>query len=243
MVIMLRVFDIAFSLIALVVLSPLFIVAAVMLRFTGEGEIFYRQTRIGRGGYEFWLYKFATMLKASPSLGTGTVTIKEDPRILPVGGLLRRTKVNELPQLLNILIGDMSVIGPRPQTQEAFNAFPQDFRKEILSVRPGLSGIGSIVFRDEEGLLAGATDHVEMHHGLFMPYKAELESWYVCRQGLYVYFKLILITAWIVINPRSLIVWRIFDDLPAPSPELGTILKVPWLARDRGEQDEAGLRR
>ena len=88
---------------------------AIVLRLTGEGEVFFLQERVGKDGKPFKLYKFATMLKNSPNMGTGTVTLKHDPRVLPVGRFLRKTKINELPQLLNILIGDMSVVGPRPQ--------------------------------------------------------------------------------------------------------------------------------
>ena len=114
-----RLFDIIFSGIALVLLSPLLLPLMFILRVTGEGEIFFPQSRVGRGGKHFKLYKFATMLKDSPNMGTGTVTVKNDPRILPIGGFLRKTKVNELPQLINIFNGDMSVIGPRPQIGRA----------------------------------------------------------------------------------------------------------------------------
>ena len=106
--------------------------------------MFFLQSRIGKGGKSFNLYKFATMLKASPNMGTGTVTVKNDPRILPMGHFLRKTKINELPQLLNILSGDMSVVGPRPQTQRCFDAFLPASQKAIIQVRPGLSGIGSL---------------------------------------------------------------------------------------------------
>ena len=99
---------------ALVLLSPLLLPLMFILRVTGEGEIFFPQSRVGRGGKDFKLYKFATMLKDSPNMGTGTVTVKNDPRVLPMGGFLRKTKINELPQLINIFNGDMSVIGPRP---------------------------------------------------------------------------------------------------------------------------------
>ena len=147
-----RLLDIVFSASALLALSPLLVPAIVILRCTGEGEIFFCQNRVGRGGQMFGLFKFATMLKASPSIGTGTVTLKDDPRVLPFGQFLRKTKINELPQLLNILMGHMSIIGPRPQTQRCFDAFPKGSQNEIIKVRPGLSGIGSIVFRAEENI-------------------------------------------------------------------------------------------
>jgi lipopolysaccharide/colanic/teichoic acid biosynthesis glycosyltransferase len=124
------------------------------------------------------------MLKNSPAIGTGTVTIKNDPRILPIGHFLRKTKINELPQLLNILFGDMSVIGPRPQTQRCFDAFTATSQAAIVQVRPGLSGIGSIIFRDEENLLHGQADSVRFYDEVIAPYKGALEEWYVVHQGL-----------------------------------------------------------
>ena len=107
-----RFFDILFSALALLVLSPLLLPIVLILKLSGEGEIFFLQERIGKGGQVFKLFKFATMLKDSPNIGTGTVTMKGDPRVLPVGKFLRKTKINELPQLLNIFFGDTSVIGP-----------------------------------------------------------------------------------------------------------------------------------
>src|SRR5688572_28356572 len=107
-----RFFDIIFSLIAISILSPLLLIIIIVLRFTGEGEIFYMQDRVGVGGKLFGVFKFATMLKNSPQMGTGFLTTKDDPRVLPLGRLLRKTKLNEFPQIFNILIGDMSFVGP-----------------------------------------------------------------------------------------------------------------------------------
>ncbi len=121
---MIRLFDVIFSGIALVFLSPLLIPIALLLKLSGEGEIFFLQERVGKNREMFKLYKFATMLKDSPNIGTGTVTMKNDPRILPIGAFLRKTKINELPQLLNVFLGHMSLIGPRPQAQRCFDAFP-----------------------------------------------------------------------------------------------------------------------
>ena len=108
-----RTLDVVLSFLALVVLAPFLLPVVVILRFTGEGEVFYIQERAGRGGNSFGLYKFATMLKNSPNIGAGEITVREDPRVLPFGQFLRKTKLNELPQLWNIFIGDMSVVGPR----------------------------------------------------------------------------------------------------------------------------------
>jgi len=215
-----RFLDILFSSLALLVLSPLLVPVAILLRLTGEGEVFFLQNRVGKGGKIFKLYKFATMLKNSPSMGTGTVTVKNDPRILPMGGFLRKAKINELPQLLNILKGDMSVIGPRPQTQRCFDAFTPTAQTAIKQVLPGLSGIGSIMFRDEENLLNGHADARHFYDHVIAPYKGALEEWYVNNQGLRTYFMLIGLTLWVVLFPKSTAVWRIFGTLPKPDTEL-----------------------
>ena len=117
---MIRFFDIIFSSLALIIFLPIFTLVAVLLRFTGEGEVFYVQQRIGFNGREFGLLKFATMLKDSPNMLGGDITIKNDPRVLPIGRFLRLTKINELPQLINVISGSMSLIGPRPLTKKCF---------------------------------------------------------------------------------------------------------------------------
>ena len=215
-----RLLDIVFSGLALLVLSPLLLPIAMALRLTGEGEVFYVQQRVGRGGVPFGLYKFATMLKDSPNLGTGTVTLRNDPRVLPIGRFLRKTKLNELPQLLNILMGDMSIIGPRPQTRRCFDAFPTSSQAEIIKVRPGLSGIGSIVFRDEEELMHASAAPERFYDEVIMPYKGLLEEWYVAHQGLRTYLLAIFSTAWVVVFPASKQVWNLFPGLPIPPSAL-----------------------
>ena len=215
-----RFLDILLSGLALLVLSPLLIPVMLILRLTGEGEVFFVQQRVGRGGQPFGLYKFATMLKNSPNIGTGTVTVKGDPRVLPFGRILRKTKLNELPQLLNIFKGDMSIIGPRPQTRRCFDAFPAESQAQIVKVRPGLSGIGSIVFRDEEELMHASQEPERFYDEVIMPYKGKLEEWYVAHQGLWTYLASIFATAWVVVFPSSQLVWRLFRGLPAPPAAL-----------------------
>ena len=222
-----RLMDIFFSGCALIFLAPLLITISLALRLTGEGEIFFIQQRVGRGGKYFGLYKFATMLKDSPSLGTGTVTVKDDPRVLPVGKLLRKTKVNELPQLLNILLGDMSIVGPRPQTQRCFDGFPKISQSEIIKVRPGLSGIGSIIFRGEEGMMHSSRDPDHFYDQVIMPYKGQLEEWYVANQGLKTYVNSIFVTIWVVVFSGSQLPWRAFNNLPPPPKELASLLSWP----------------
>jgi lipopolysaccharide/colanic/teichoic acid biosynthesis glycosyltransferase len=215
-----RFFDIIFSVIALLLLFPLLGPIVILLKLTGEGEIFFLQERIGKKGEVFKLFKFATMLKNSPNIGTGTVTMRGDHRVLPVGKFLRKTKINELPQLLNILFGDMSFIGPRPLTAQTFGAYSESTQSLIKQVRPGLSGIGSIIFRCEEEIMYGASSSVDFYVNIIAPYKGELEEWFVSNNRLYIYFVAIFVTAWTVVIPSTQIVWRVFKDLPEPPAEL-----------------------
>ena len=215
-----RLFDIFFSGLALSILTPFILPLIIALKVSGEGEIFFLQERVGKGKKYFKLYKFATMQKNSPNIGTGTVTIKNDPRILPLGNFLRKTNINELPQLINILKGDMSFIGPRPQTKRCFNAFPLSSQKEIVKVRPGLSGVGSIIFRSEEEMMQGNNDPEKFYDEIVMPYKGSLEAWYVSHQSIASYFYLIMLTILILLGLNTGLIWRIFNDLPLPPPEL-----------------------
>ena len=215
-----RFFDVFFSGLALLVLSPLLIPIILILRLTGEGEIFFLQERIGKGGKPFKLFKFVTMVKDSPNIGTGTVTMKGDPRILPVGKFLRKTKINELPQLVNIFLGDMSVIGPRPLTPQTFSSYSAQTQATVIKVRPGLSGVGSIIFRGEEEIMHGASASVDFYSNIIAPYKGSLEEWFVLNKGMHIYFLAIFLTVWAVIFPSTKIAWRVFKDLPEPPAEL-----------------------
>ncbi|MAS81078.1 MAG: lipid carrier--UDP-N-acetylgalactosaminyltransferase [Legionellales bacterium] len=217
---MIRTFDVFISAIALIALAPLFFSVILILRLTGEGKVFFLQGRVGQNRKKFKLYKFVTMLEDSPNIGTGTVTVKGDPRVLPVGKVLRRTKINELPQLLNIFFGDMSLIGPRPQTPRCFDAFPIDMQDSIIKVKPGLSGIGPIVFRNEENILDSHTGTLDFYDHVIAPYKGRVEAWYADKENLTMYFLLVIVTIWVVFFPRSNIVWKIFKDLPIPPDEL-----------------------
>ena len=124
-----RLLDIFFSGIAIVILSPILAPIACVLRVTGEGEVIYKQDRVGKTGTSFGLLKFATMLKDSPSIGSGEITIKNDPRVLPLGKFLRKSKINELPQLWNILIGDISIVGPRQMVPNTYARYPIETKK------------------------------------------------------------------------------------------------------------------
>lgn len=225
---LIRFFDIIFSLLALICLLPLFLPIFLVLRFSGEGYIFYCQSRVGKGGKAFSLIKFATMLKNSPSIGAGEITLKNDPRVLPLGEFLRKTKINELPQIFNILRGEISIVGPRPLTPRNFAIYNQEVQETIAKVRPGLSGIGSIVFRDEESIIHSSSKSPEKcYQEDITPYKGELEKWFSLNQSLNLYFSLTLLTAWVVFFPKSGIVWKIFPSLPTPPDKLKRQLKFP----------------
>lgn len=213
-----RFFDILSSMIALVILSPLLIPIAIGLKLTGEGYIWYLQERVGYKNKIFSIYKFATMLKDSPNMAGGLITTKRDPRFTPLGGLLRTTKINELPQLINILKGDMSVVGPRPVMQKSFDAYPVEVQKVLYNVKPGLTGIGSIIFRDEETLITDiktrGEDTWEFYQNKIYPFKGEVELWYQQNQSFYTDIMCIFLTAWVIIFPKSELIYKIFTTLP-----------------------------
>ena len=145
----------------------------------------------------------------------GLHTLRRDPRLMPLGGFLRKTKINELPQLINILIGDMSIVGPRPLVNKTFEPYPQHIKNIIYNVKPGLTGIGSVVFRDEESLLSETKQDIkEFYAQNIAPYKGELELWYQKHLSFYTDFMLIFLTAWIIIVPKSELVYTVFKDLP-----------------------------
>lgn len=210
-----RFLDIILSFIALLILFPILVPVAIVLRLTGEGEIFYIQERVGQHGKHFGLIKFSTMLKDSPNIGAGEITVTDDPRVLPVGKILRKSKINELPQIWNILIGDMSLVGPRPMVPNTFSKYPENDKATLNSVRPGLTGVGSIIFRDEEKLLNAANNPQIFYDERIIPYKSSLEVWFVQNNSVKVYLWSILLTAWVLFFPNSRIVERVFSGLPA----------------------------
>lgn len=189
-----RFFDIVLSGLAIIIFIPILVPVMFILKFTGEGEIFFQQTRVGKNKVPFKLLKFATMKKNSENMGAGTVTLKNDSRVLPFGKFLRKTKLNELPQLFNVFKGDMSIIGPRPLHNKQFSFYSEAHQDIIASSMPGLSGLGSIVFRDEERILQSTGDPDVTYKQKISPVKGTLEKWYVENKSIYLYFKLIILT-------------------------------------------------
>ena len=197
-----RLFDLVISGVFIILLLPIMLPLILILKFTGEGEIFFRQSRIGHKNREITVLKFATMLKNSPS--TGTITAENDSRILPLGKLLRKTKINELPQLINVFTGSMSIVGPRPLTEEAFNLYPDDLLPFVYESKVGITGIGSIVFRNEEVILANSNKPIqECYRDDIMPYKGALEIWYLENRSFLTDIKIIILTVVSIIKPSS----------------------------------------
>lgn len=211
-----RLLDIIVSIIALTLLLPLFIPIIILLRITAEGEVFYFQERIGLKNSRFQIWKFATMLKNSMNMGTGSITLQNDFRVTPIGKFLRKTKINELPQIINILKGDISLVGPRPLVTKTFSAYTEEIQSSIYNVKPGLTGIGSIVFRDEESLISAIKDEDphEFYKRVIAPYKGQLEMWYQKNKSFFLDLQLIFMTAWVILLPESRLYEKWFKDLP-----------------------------
>ena len=216
-----RTFDILSSGIAILILIPILIPVIIVLKLTGEGYIFYKQERVGFKNKKFLIWKFATMLKDSPNMPGGIMTTKKDPRITPMGGFLRKSKINELPQLFNIFFGQMSVVGPRPVMKVSFEAYPKEVQKVIYNVKPGLTGIGSIIFRDEEELITevknNGGDLWEFYEGKIYPFKGKLEMWYQNHKSFMLDMKIIFLTAWVILSPTSKLYEKWFKGLPKRS--------------------------
>ena len=211
-----RLFDIIVSIVTLTLLLPLFIPIIILLRITAEGEVFYFQERVGLKNSRFQIWKFATMLKNSINMGTGSITLQNDFRVTPIGKFLRKTKINELPQIINILKGDISLVGPRPLVTKTFSAYSEEIQSKIYNVKPGLTGIGSIIFRDEESLISAVEDEDphEFYKRVIAPYKGELEMWYQNHKSFILDLQLIFITAWVILFPESRPYEKWYKDLP-----------------------------
>jgi len=212
-----RIIDKLLAVLTLLVLLPLFVPIIIILLLTREHKVFYLQNRVGYKNKNFKIIKFATMLANSANMGSGSLTLKNDPRVLPFGSFLRKSKINELPQILNIIIGDLAIVGPRPQMQIDFEKYSEDVQQKIYNVRPGLTGIGSIVFRDEESLISEASERENPHDfykRVIAPYKGELEMWYQLNRSVFLDCKLIFMTAWAIIKPETRLYEKWFSNLP-----------------------------
>jgi len=198
-----RFFDLFFALVLLIILSPLFILISFVLTFTAEGEVFYLQERLGYKNSKFKIIKFATMLKNSLNMGTGSITLKNDPRVTTFGKYLRISKINELPQIINIIKGDLSFVGPRPLVEETFNFYSDFIKKKIYDSKPGLTGIGSVYFRNEEKIISNVSRPKIFYKNKIAPVKGQLELWYLKNQTFWTDFKILIATLYVVIFKNS----------------------------------------
>lgn len=220
---MIRFIDFLLALLGVLILTPLLVPLGLLLRVTGEGEVFFLQERVGKAGQPFNIIKFATMLKNSPNIGSGTITERDDPRVLPIGKVLRKTKLNEVPQLVNVIMGDMSFVGPRPHAAVDLAGVPADLLLKTQSVTPGVTGIGSLVFRDEEALLHQQTDGRQFYDQVIAPYKADLEVWAINQRSLRFYWSIILLTGLVTLIPKcASLLFSIYPDMPRLPAELQT---------------------
>jgi lipopolysaccharide/colanic/teichoic acid biosynthesis glycosyltransferase len=184
--------DYVFSLIGLIILSPVFLLVALLVKVTSKGPVFFRQNRVGKDGRDFKVYKFRTMYTDADKKGLLTVGGK-DKRVTSVGYYLRKFKLDELPQLLNVLGGDMSLVGPRPEVRKYVDLYTIEQRK-VLSVRPGITDYASIEYRNENDLLATATNPEEMYIEDIMPKKIALNFNYINNRSVRAYFEIIFKT-------------------------------------------------
>jgi lipopolysaccharide/colanic/teichoic acid biosynthesis glycosyltransferase len=207
-----RLIDVFLTSFVLVILSPILLLITIILLCTGEHQVIYFQKRIGKDLKKFAIWKFTTMLKNSENMGHGLLTVREDYRVLPFGKFLRKTKINELAQLISIIKGDMSIVGPRPLI---YNPYSEGIGEKIYTNKPGLTGIGSIIFRDEEALISNTKlNKKDFYENYICPYKGELELWYKENFGFWTDIKLIFCTAWVIFSPKSKLPNKIFKNLP-----------------------------
>lgn len=201
-----RLFDLAFAALALMLLCPLLLAVGLWVRLDSPGPVLFRQQRVGRGGRLFGIYKFRTMHTGAESVGP-KITVGQDARITRAGAWLRRSKVDELPQFLNVLRGHMSVVGPRPEVPRYVALYPTEVRQTILSVRPGITDLASIVFRHESELLGQSSDPERTYTEQILPLKLHYASQYVRTRSLWLDLKIIVQTALVVLGcgkPESL---------------------------------------
>ena len=193
-----RVSDILLSGFGLILLSPVFLVLALLVKLGSKGPVFFIQERMGRNFNSFGLLKFRTMVEGAPAAGPA-ITAKGDPRITGVGKFLRKTKMDELPQLINVLKGDMSLVGPRPEVRKYVEAFEKDYRK-ILTVRPGITDFATIEYRDEEAVLAKYGNPEEGYVKEVLPQKIKLYERYLEEAGFFLDMKLIFRTLYEIVK-------------------------------------------
>ncbi len=197
-----RFFDMAFAAVGIVALSPLWVIITIAIRLTSAGPAFFRQSRVGFRRRIFQLVKFRTMVTDADSQGA-MVTARGDSRITPIGQILRRTKLDELPELWNVLIGDMSLVGPRPEVTKYVAGYKPEW-EAVFSVRPGITDLATLQFRDEEEVLSYAIDLEQSYRDVVLPIKISLAMEFIRKQSVRLYFKILFLTLWSITFGRVL---------------------------------------
>ena len=191
-----RFFDFTAAGIGLIFIAPIITIIGLLIRSTSPGPVFFRQNRVGLNGKIFRVYKFRTMVDRAEDLGT-SVTTGNDSRITPLGRFLRRTKLDELPQLINVFNGDMSLVGPRPDVPEIINNYTSEMRR-IFNVRPGITSIATLHLRDEEGVLAKVEDSDSFYEEIMVPLKVKLAMEHVDEDSFWFDIKILFQTLWML---------------------------------------------
>lgn len=189
---MIRIFDILFSILGIIILMPFFLFFSIWIKLDSKGPVLYKQIRVGKNDIDFFVFKFRSMRVNSDKHSLITIGGR-DPRVTQSGYLLRKFKLDELPQLFNVLIGNMSLVGPRPEVRKYVALYTQEQRK-ILAIRPGITDWASIEYRDENVILEKSTNPEKDYIEIIMPNKIVLNNIYVNNYGIYEYFKIIFIT-------------------------------------------------
>ena len=216
-----RIFDVLCSMLILTLIAVPMLLIAAGIKLTSKGPVIFRQQRYGIGGEPISVWKFRTMICTESAAKQVVQASKTDRRITPFGRFLRRTSLDELPQFFNVIAGTMSIVGPRPLTPKNFDFYDTETQSTISKLKPGLTGVGSLIFRNEQSVIENSSKStMDCYKSDITPYKGELEKWFSQNQSLYLYFLLIFLTAWVVFFPKSGIVWNVFSSLPTPPAKI-----------------------
>lgn len=196
-----RILDVILSIVGLLLLSPVFLITAALIKLDSDGPVFFQQERVGRFGRYFNILKFRTMVNNAQSIGA-SITIGNDSRITRCGNYLRKYKLDELPQLINVLKGDMSLVGPRPEVAEYVKYYPEDVKHRVLSVRPGITDVASLKFLNEAKMLSEAEDPLRCYVDEILPIKLKYYTEYVDNRSLIKDFSIIVSTILSILSQR-----------------------------------------
>ena len=227
-----RLFDIIFALIGLLLTSPIVLLVILLKKLAGEKEVFYIKGRVGKGGKLFPFIKLSSMTPAKKGEKTSSLTLSNDSRITPLGHFIRKTKIDEFPQFVNILRGELSFVGPRALMPKIHKDYNKAVKQELSKIRPGVTGLATVVFRNEAELLAQSdyTNELEFYKEVIAPAKGAIEMIYIKNKSFSLDFTILLLTAWQIFRPQSLLgyKWLIFRGyvLPKEHPKLHKIIAV-----------------